>query len=181
LRILDVGGTQSFWEVAGISQMEGVQILLLNIERIEVSHPNMTYLAGNATDLQQFGDDEFDVVFSNSVIEHVGAFTEQQKMADEIQRVGKTYYVQTPNRYFPVEPHFLFPFFQFLPVKVRTLLLQHFSLGWVKKKPDPDEARSSVESIRLLTRHEVLALFPQGDMHDEKVLGLTKSFVVVGR
>src|SRR5690625_7584560 len=58
---------------------------------------------------------ECDVVYSNSLIEHVGNRKNQLLFADEVQRVGKSYWVQTPNKYCTVEPHFLFPFFQFMP------------------------------------------------------------------
>lgn len=57
--------------------------------------------------MKQFQDNEFDAVFSNSVIEHVGDYEAQRQMANEIMRVGKRYFVQTPNFYFPIEPHIL--------------------------------------------------------------------------
>jgi hypothetical protein len=99
-------------------------------------------------------------------------------MAREVKRVGMRYFVQTPNKYFPIEPHFLFPCFQFLPVPVRTWLLQHFHLGWRGRVADPQAARASVNSVRLLTRAELTDLFPEASLFEEKLLGLTKSFVV---
>ena len=60
-----------------------------------------------------FKDKSFDAVFSNSVIEHVGTFEDQKMMANEVIRVTNFYFIQTPNLYFPIEPHFLVPFFQF--------------------------------------------------------------------
>lgn len=128
--------------------------------------------------MKQFKDKEFDVVFSNSVIEHVGGWGNQQKMAKEIQRVGKHYFVQTPNYYFPIEPHFLLPIFQFLPVKRKVWLIQHFTLGWRPKTPDYSEAVKMVNSIRLLTKTELFYLFPKSTVLEEKFLGFTKSFIL---
>ncbi|HWS70973.1 MAG TPA: class I SAM-dependent methyltransferase, partial [Thermoanaerobaculia bacterium] len=67
---------------------------------------------------------------SNSVLEHVA---DMPAMAREIRRVGRRWYVQTPNRWFPVEPHFLVPFFQFLPIATRAWLLTRFDLGWLTR------------------------------------------------
>jgi hypothetical protein len=177
LRILDVGGTQSFWEVMGFSAGERVQVTLLNVIPPPVSLPHFTGVAGDARALQ-FADQSFDVVFSNSVIEHVGSYDDQRRMAGEVRRVGARYFLQTPNRYFPIEPHFLFPYYQFLPVVARVWLLQHFSLGWRGKTPDARAARASVESIRLLSKGELVKLFPEASLFKERVMGLTKSFVV---
>lgn len=111
--ILDVGGTQNYWEMvtAGSALLDKVQVTLLNIEHQKTTLANFTSIIGVARATIQFIDKQFDFVFSNSTIEHVGNFSDQRNMAKEIMRVGKYYYVQTPNRYFPIEPHFLFPFF----------------------------------------------------------------------
>jgi hypothetical protein len=123
----------------------------------------------------------FDVVFSNSVIEHLGPrFADQKRMADEIRRVGKRYFVQTPNRYFPLEPHFLTPGFQFYPLDLRVWLVSNFNVGWYKRIPDKAKARREVESISLLSRDGVRRLFPGGRIYAEKIAGLTKSFVAYG-
>jgi hypothetical protein len=101
-------------------------------------------------------------------------------MVQEVKRVAKRYFLQTPNRNFPLEPHFLVPFFQFLPVATRVWLVRHFDVGWYKKIADPQQARELVESIRLLNKSELVRLFPEATLYEEKLLGLTKSYVVYG-
>src|ERR1044071_2026324 len=103
--ILDVGGTTNVWETMGLAGHPDVQITLLNLELQPVSYSNMRSVAGDGRDMSEFRDGEFDVVYSNSVIEHVGDAAQMTRMASEIRRVGKCYFVQTPNRYFPIEPH----------------------------------------------------------------------------
>jgi hypothetical protein len=176
VRILDVGGTPRFWQVMNFTR-PGVSITLLN-EQPAVEIEGFQYLKGDARDMSQFGHGEFDVVFSNSVIEHVGALADQRAMAAEVRRVGQRYFVQTPNRYFPIEPHFLVPGFQFLPVRVRAEWLARRNVGWYTKAESYEAALAEVSRIRLLSRAEFQRLFPEGRLYRERFLGLTKSFVV---
>jgi len=176
VHILDVGGTESYWRTMGLNGGEQVFITLLNLTENDVMLPNLTSISGDARNINA-ADASFDVVFSNSVIEHVGDYEDQRQMAKEVQRVGKRYFVQTPNKYFPLEPHFLFPFFQFLPLNIRVWLLQNFKLGWFEKTPDAMQAREIVESIRLLGKREFSTLFPTATIYEERILWLTKSFV----
>jgi hypothetical protein len=182
LKILDVGGRSTTWERAGLlgNGLEGVSITIINPEQGQPQVLNLRFMDGDARNMPQFADQEFDIVFSNSVIEHVGDFSQQQRMAQEIQRVGKRYFVQTPNRYFPIEPHFLFPGFQFLPLAVRVLLIQNFTLGWRPKTPDRTAAIQMVESVQLLSKTNLIQLFPNAQIYQEKVLGLTKSWIACG-
>lgn len=99
-------------------------------------------------------------------------------MANEIKRVGKRYFVQTPNLYFPIEPHFVFPFFQFLPVEVRVWLISHFDLGFYEKITDKQTAIEAVTSITLLNKKKFISLFPEANLFEEKIFGITKSFIV---
>lgn len=177
LRILDVGGTQGFWERMAFVDQPEVSIVVLNITPQPVKFDHFSSVIGDATDLSPFHDQSFDVIFSNSVIEHVGGVEQQTRMAREIERVGQRYFVQTPNYYFPIEPHYLFPGFQWLPLEARAWLLNHFDLGWQKRSPTMEQARQSVGSVRLLRKNEFVALFPRANLHEEKVFGLTKSFV----
>lgn len=179
-RILDVGGTQQFWERMGLTDERLVRVVVLNLNKDAVTLPNFTAVAADARNLHMYGDGEFDIVFSNSVIEHVGGFEDQVMMAREVQRVGRRYFVQTPNRYFPIEPHFLFPYWQFLPLGWRVLLIQRFNIGWFKRRPDPREALALVSHIRLLNEAEMRQLFPNALLYKERLLGLTKSFVAYG-
>ena len=112
--ILDVGGTAAFWQALQVG--DGVTIIILNLRSEPVQEPHLRSIAGDARDLSAFADRSIDIVYSNSVIEHVGSLEDQRRMADEIRRVGKRYFVQTPNAYFPLEPHFLVPGFQFMPL-----------------------------------------------------------------
>ena len=180
VRILDIGGTQQFWNVMMGSEPTRLRITLLNVVHQTVSSSAFVSAVGDARHLEGIGDGEFDVVFSNSVIEHVGTYEDQRRMADEVRRVGKRYFVQTPNRRFPIEPHFLFPFFQYLPVAARAWLLSSFNVGWYRRIPDKQAARREVESIQLLTRSRFAKLFPGATLYEEKILGLTKSFVAFG-
>jgi SAM-dependent methyltransferase len=178
VRILDVGGTQNFWEVMAPGNLGDLRVTLLNLETQQVSSSSFESVAGDARDLSRYADASFDVVFSNSVIEHLGpSFANQQSMANEIRRVAERYFVQTPNRHFPIEPHFLTPGFQFLPVGVRVWAVTHFDVGWYKKFGDRDAARREVESISLLTERQFRRLFPGALFYKEKIVGLTKSFV----
>lgn len=180
LRILDVGGTQLFWERMGFLGQADVEIVLLNVSLMKVSRPNVRSVIGDARAMPEFEDKEFDIVFSNSVIEHVGDYGQQRQMADEVRRVGKRYFVQTPNRFFPMEPHFLFPFFQFLPLPMRVFLIRHFNLGWYKRITERDKAVAAATEITLLSGRKFRNLFPDAKMHKEKFCGLTKSFIVCG-
>lgn len=175
--ILDVGGTQSFWEVMGFGEQDDVSVTLLNIYTQPTSLKNFTSVGGDARAMA-FANKSFDVVFSNSVIEHVGGVSDQIRMASEIQRVGIRYFVQTPNRYFPIEPHFLFPFFQFLPLSLRVWMLQHFNLGWHIRTPEYASAREQVAGVQLLTKRQFSGMFPNATVVEERLGGLIKSFTV---
>jgi len=179
VKLLDVGGSIKFWKILGLAAREDIDFTILNIVPRDDEDSRFQYLNGDARDLSRFDDGEFDVVFSNSVIEHVGGWEDQERMAREVRRVGRRYFVQTPNRFFPIEPHFLFPGFQFLPETAKVSLLMRFRLGWFPKAKTREEALSYAREIRLLTRREVQTLFPESRLISEKFYGLTKSFMAV--
>ena len=181
LRILDVGGTEAFWKTMGFADEPDVSITTVNIElESDAGNGRIEALKGDACDLHRFADRSFDIVFSNSVIEHVGGVENQRRSANEMQRVGKAFFVQTPNKNFPIEPHFMFPFFQFLSVPARVYLLTHFHLGYCGKISDPEQARRVAQEIELLNRRSFCALFPTAHVWDERAFGLVKSFVAYG-
>ena len=180
LRILDVGGETAFWENRGWAGRPNVQVFSLNLVPEEQRHENIKPVAGDATNLSQFSDGSFDVAFSNSVIEHLFTFENQRRMASEIQRVGKAFWVQTPNYWFPMEPHFHVPGWQWMPVELRVALIRRWRCGWRGPCSDPTGARALVEELRLLTRKELLSMFPGATLVPERIAGLVKSWTVIG-
>jgi len=179
VRILDVGGRPQFWESMTADRILGksIHVTLLNLEAYPVCAPGFTAVVGDGRKMPQYLDGQFDIVFSNSTIEHAGTRADQLQMANEMRRVGKAYCIQTPSRSFPIEPHFLFPFFQFLPISVRTRLVNTFDLGWYKRVRDKREAEALVRSISLLSRRDVERLFPDATIYEERYAGAVKSYV----
>ena len=116
-------------------------------------------------------------VFSNSLIEHLATYENQAKLAKESQRIGKHYFIQTPAYIFPLEPHFLFPFFHWLPVKIRVLALQKFNIGWYPRERNFQDAKQKVEEIRIMKLRELKNMFVNGKIIKEKLFGLTKSYI----
>ncbi|MCI0450327.1 MAG: class I SAM-dependent methyltransferase [Chlorobi bacterium] len=178
VKILDIGGTENFWIQMDFVNFPDVTITILNSQEINITLPYFKFVKGDAKDMNMFADNEFDIAFSNSVIEHVGNYNDQKKTANEIKRVAKRYFVQTPNYYFPMEPHFLFPFFQFLPLKIKIFLLMNFKMGWYEKCNSYEEVLKLINSIRLLKKRELEIFFPFCRINREKLFGLTKSFII---
>jgi hypothetical protein len=177
--VLDIGGTEQYWRMMDLPAHPHLRVTLVNVTPSTPDLAGLEARVGDARDLATFADSSFDIAFSNSVIEHVGGDAEQRKMAAEVRRVGREYYVQTPNRWFPVEPHFQFPLFQFLPLELRAALVRRFALGWYRRVPDPARARELVASIRLLSLRQLSALFPDSTIHRERFWGVTKSLVAL--
>lgn len=177
IAVLDIGGAPDYWlRLAGFDQLP-VQVTLLNlIPYAPPDHPRLHVAVGDARALPQYADVAFDLVHSNSVIEHVGPWEDQQRVAAEIHRLGRAYFVQTPNRYFPMEPHFLLPGFQFLPPSLKGAIAARWRPGWYRDRPVA-VAAAEARAIRLLTRGELRRLFPDAFLWSERFLGLTKSFV----
>jgi ubiquinone/menaquinone biosynthesis C-methylase UbiE len=97
-----------------------------------------------------FKDKSIDITFSNSVIEHVGDFDKQSSMVEEIARVSKSFFVQTPNKHFPVEAHHMIPFFQYLPRQMQKAigikLLRHYEEVWLLGKKEIDRILNRINS-----------------------------------
>jgi len=174
--VLDIGGTQEYWRVHN-EKNHHLNIVLLNLREENVTSNNFISRVGDATDLKEFADGAFDVVFSNSVIEHLYTQANQIKMANEVRRVGRNYFIQTPNKCFPIEPHYLFFCFQFLPNSLKISLLQNFPLGHVGRIKNKADAQNQIDEIRLLNKKELKNLFPDSTIFEEKFLWFTKSFI----
>jgi hypothetical protein len=179
VRILDIGGTNSFWEQRGWTKRTDVHIVLVNLESEASAHENIEGRRGDATNLSEFSDGAFDIVFSNSVIEHLATLDRQSAMAAEVRRLAPLYWVQTPNFWFPIEPHFLTPGWHWLPKSLRVALLRRRRWGWRGPCPDPAEAKALVDEVRLMRGRELRRLFPDANLNEERLGPLVKCFVAV--
>lgn len=178
LSILDLGGTPAFWAPHLEQLPSGSSVTVVNLQPgADPAGERILHHTGDGRDLREFADRTFDVCFSNSTIEHAGTATDQAAMASEIRRVADGYFVQTPNYLFPLEPHFLVPFWQFLPVSFRTWLHRRSDLGWMRREPDLQKAREAVTSIRLLSAKKFQGLFPDAQIHQERFGPLTKALI----
>ena len=181
-RIADIGGTTYYWDIASeFVRSRPVEITLINREPNKVIGDKFTEVIGDATDLSSFDNNAFDLVHSNSVIEHVGDWSAMMAMAREVRRLAPAYYVQTPNFWFPIEPHFRFAFFHWLPEQIRYRLVMAFALGFADRKQTVDDAMARVQSARLLDKRQMEALFPDAEHSRERVLGLAKSHIATRR
>jgi hypothetical protein len=180
VRIIDIGGTVQFWNCRGWATRAGVTITVVNIENVPSTFGNIVSRRGNACNLQAYADHSFDIAFSNAVIEHVGNWADQQRMAREVMRVATRYWIQTPNYWFPIEPHFLFPGWQWLPERWRVALIRRHSFGWNGKTPDPIQALRVVRHARLLSKGDLQRLFPDARLMPERLGGLVKSWIAIG-
>ena len=168
-RILDLGGVATLWRFVDIP----LDITIVNLDAADLRRRQdgphrFTYLLGNATDLMGLADDSFDIVFSNSCIEHVGPREKQDAFSREVRRLAQSYFVQTPAPSFPIEAHTGLPFWWWWPSSLR----RHITLRWRRK--DPNYA-AFIEETRSLSAGQLSALFPDAAIYKERVAGFTKS------
>ncbi|HTR35575.1 MAG TPA: class I SAM-dependent methyltransferase [Bryobacteraceae bacterium] len=179
-RVLDVGGTVDIWRLAPVMP----RVVFLNQSRAQHEiGPAASIVLGDGISLP-FADSSFDLVFSNSVIEHVGSREDQARFAAEIARVGRQYWVQTPNRRFPVEQHLWTPLVHWLPRRWQAGVLRKFSV-WSAITRLPEDQRTFyidhyLLSVRLLSAADLQRLFPRAKLVRERFLGWTKSLVAWG-
>lgn len=179
LHILDLGGSDYHWRNSNFANNKDYRITLVNIENQNLKGlNNISFIKLDVSGLGYFRDREFELVYSNSLIEHLPSFDDQKKLAEEIMRIGMHYFVQTPNFNFPIEPHFLFPFFQYLSDETKVKLLMKHQLGWYEKQSSRDEALKLARSINMLNKNKLMQIFPGGKIIPEKYFALTKSFIV---
>jgi ubiquinone/menaquinone biosynthesis C-methylase UbiE len=177
-RILDVGGyVYDWWKVVPIDS----PIVFLNLNQPELREPapdRYRVLIGDGRQMA-FANAEFEIAYSNSVIEHLRTWEDQQRFAAEMRRVGRGYFVQTPNRWFPIEPHFVTLFIHFLPRALCRKLIRPLSYrGWFRSGDNAD-LRQLADELRLLSKREMRLLFPDAELHRESWFGLTKSWIAI--
>lgn len=183
VNLLDVGGTQKYWKILPATYLASrrVSITLLNTQPVrQPPLPPFSALCADGCDLSQFENGAFHIVHSNSVIEHVGSPERVERFARELVRVAERYFIQTPDFWFPLEPHCMTPFFHWLPRRLRVGLVRQVALGHWQRAANHEQAEFLVDSVRLLTRRQMQVLFPTARIIRERILGLPKSLIAVG-
>jgi len=175
--VLDIGGTPECWGLLP----KPPRVVLLNLpQSIERQAGTEMRVAGDGLMLP-FRDGAFDVVFSNSAIEHVGGRESQERFAREAARVGRSYWIQTPNRWFPVEQHLFTPFIHWLPKGWQQVIVPRFNLWNRLARVTPDRREFYIQhflrDIRLLGAGELRGLFPGARIIRERFWGVTKSLI----
>lgn len=187
-RILDLGGRADYWGRIGFAFLEAndLEVVCINHTEAELyasqdKHPRLTARVGDARALE-LADHSFDLVHSNSVVEHVGSFADKRAFANEVRRLAPAYYVQTPYAWFPIDPHWpRFPAFHWLPLSFRQKLLRRYSLGWGGPCRDVDHAMHDLEGTVLLDWSMMATLFPDAKLRAERFFGLAKSVIAERR
>jgi hypothetical protein len=173
---VDLGGTPIWWSRAPVRPRH---VTVVNLYDAGQGLPGVTVVEGDALNADELlRGEEFDLVFSNSLIEHLGGHGPRRRLAEVVVSMAPAYLVQTPYRYFPVEPHWMFPGFQFLPVAARSYLAPQWPLGhtygW-----EPDAAADEVMSTELLTASEMRHYFRDAEIVWERIAGVPKSMTAI--
>ena len=170
--ILDLGGGGGWYLAGEYPWKERVIILDLSFHMVPYARERgiRHFVVADAVALP-FKTNSIDIVFSNSVIEHVG---NQNKLAGEIRRVyKKAYFVQTPNKDFPIDPHYLIPFIQYFPSNIAKIIFNKQSIfRWYSLQ--------EYEKVYYLSANQLKEMFPGSKLFYERFLGIIKSFIVIG-
>lgn len=184
VNILDVGGRQTYWmSLTGTFLNDhNVIVTILNLPSDLQGQDDETFkhVTGDACNMPEFGQNEFDIVHSNSVIEHVGNWNKIKDFAREVSRVGPNLFVQTPYFWFPIEPHFIKLLYHWLPRPWRVLIFMRLGMHCQARAIDLDDAIKRVEDDPYLLDLQMFRfLFPDSEIIKERYLLMTKSMVAV--
>jgi len=185
--ILDVGGTIEYWQRLGLEflRQRKVKLVVTNLVPSELTSMTgnedlFSMAVVNGCDLSIYGDASFDLVHSNSVVEHVGDWSNMKAFASETRRVGQRYYVQTPNFWFPIDPHYYkFPLIHWLPTPLRARIFNALPVTHSGRVDGVDKAYQVIDSTRLLDSRQFQFLFPDAVISTEWFAGLPKSHIAV--
>lgn len=183
--IIDLGGRPAYWDLVGSDFLDeyDIKILCVNYSESELTKTphksgRIDQMVGDARNLSRFADNSFDLVHSNSVIEHVGQFSDMEKFAKEVLRLSPCHYVQTPYFWFPIDPHYpRMPLLHWMPRSARLKFMRKVPLRPGGPYPDMHKAMLHMESSVMLDRAQFRYLFPTSRHRFESFLGWPKSMI----
>ncbi|HIJ01800.1 TPA: class I SAM-dependent methyltransferase [Candidatus Woesearchaeota archaeon] len=174
-KILDVGsGLGTFLEemYPYKNQITSLDINNKDLKELKRKYQQVRIIKGSALKLP-FKDKSIDIIFSNAVIEHVGGWKNQELMAKEIQRVAKKWFVTTPNKWFPFEPHYRVPFYQFVPKFIQRAVSRITRVG-------PNYPKGKWQDINLLSARQMRKLFPKSKIIKHKITIYPETLICIG-
>lgn len=178
MTVIDLGGTAEYWLRAPIRPKH---VHLLNLEEAPTTDlPSwMRHDIADATIIPDgLAPGPYDLVYSNSVIEHVGGHERREAFARNVAALAPNHWIQTPYRYFPVEPHWVCPFMQYLPLAARARLGMHWPLVHTRHE-STEVAIAAQLQVELLDITGMRYYFPDSTMVYDRMAGLVKSVVAV--
>lgn len=181
--LLDIGGYPFNWFTRGglVKRVDTLNLTLTPADHIPDGAPEIHALQGDARDLKM-ADQSYDIVFSNSVIEHVGTLEDQTAFAREARRVGRRLWIQTPARSCPIEPHYLGLFIHWFPASWHVPLARWTSIRGITRSASINELTEIAKHTRLMSRHEFTQLFPDCEILTERICGIIpKSYIALRR
>lgn len=176
MRVLDLGGWLSSWRAVSGRPAEVVS-LNLQPQAEEPGSWGRAVVGDACSPPDWLLRESFDLVYSNSLIEHVGGHRQCVALAEVVHAAAPHHWVQTPYRYFPVEPHWLCPGLQFLPVRTRARVAASWPFGFMQSTHST--AVDDVLSVSLLSVTEMEHYFPRSEIIRDRFLGVSKSLVAV--
>jgi hypothetical protein len=179
MSVIDLGGSLSTWERSPV-RVKHVHVVNVSEPPAEVPDWAEVDKADACALPPEIANRRYDLVFSNSVIEHVGGYWRRRRFAEAVRSLSDRHWVQTPYRYFPIEPHWNFPGMQFLPLSMRGLIARTWPLSYTRGRP----AASVLQTVlwtELIDRTEMRAHFPDSELRAERMAGLTKSLIALKR
>jgi hypothetical protein len=179
MSVIDLGGRVDTWRNAPVRPK---RVHVVNLEPLPGELPEWAELDyGDACALpQQIAARRYDLVFSNSVIEHVGGHERRLRFAESVHLLAPAHWVQTPYRFFPIEPHWVAPGMQFLPTSLRTTAAYRWPLAHTRA-PSRAAAMNSAMWTELIDKTQMRHYFPDSAIRSERFAGLTKSMIAYKR
>ena len=173
MRVLDLGGSPAYWVNAPL-RPASVRCVNLNADDASPDSSWIEYAVADACTPQP---GEYDLVVSNSCIEHVGGHERRLRFSETVHAAADRHWVQTPYRYFPIEPHWMFPGFQFFPSSTQMRLSKKWPLGHIRSTSD--SAWADVSWVELLSITDMRGYFSDSALYFERWSGAVKSLVAV--
>ena len=132
-----------------------------NCKILSKKYPNIKRfitIDGKSTKLP---NNSFDIVHSNATIEHVGSRANQVLFIKECLRISKKkVFIQTPNRFYPLDFHTTLPLIHWLPKNIHRKILKIIGLNFY----------ASEKNLNLLSENDIISMCKELDIKNFKIV-----------